>query len=71
MILTGCLRSQTFDPDADVECGDHGSLVAGSCQCEMPGGLKCWQTNRERSNRHPNGNIKEWCTIGMCVHKQS
>lgn len=28
--------------------------------------LKCWQTNRERSNRYPNGNIKVWCSVGLC-----
>jgi hypothetical protein len=55
------------DPDQEVSCGRHGSLVNGQCQCNVEeNGLKCWQTNRERSNRYPNGNIKEWCSIAMC-----
>lgn len=55
------------DPDREIDCGPHGRLVGGSCQCEVEdNGLKCWQTNRERSNRYPNGNIIEWCSIAMC-----
>eukprot|EP01043_Picozoa_sp_COSAG02_P009124 COSAG02_NODE_305_length_25176_cov_30.787455_8_plen_453_part_00 len=56
-----------IDTDQEVNCGAHGTLVDGSCQCDMEAnGLKCWQTNRERSNRYPNGNIMEWCSVAMC-----
>ena len=60
------------EPEVVPDCGPHGLFSDGSCACETGVDpttgetLKCWQTNRERSNRHPNGNIKEWCTIGMC-----
>lgn len=55
------------DPDREVDCGEHGREEGGTCRCDVEeNGLKCWQTNRERSNRYPNGNIIEWCSIGMC-----
>ena len=60
------------EPEVLPNCGEHGHFSGGSCQCDTEAHpdtgetLKCWQTNRERSNRHPNGNIIEWCTIAMC-----
>ena len=56
-----------LDTDQEINCGAHGTLIGGSCQCDVEeDGLKCWQTNRERSNRYPNGNIIEWCSVAMC-----
>ncbi len=45
------LELESFiDTDQEINCGAHGTLVDGSCQCnEGANGLKCWQTNRERS----------------------
>ena len=60
------------EPEVLPDCGEHGHFSGGSCVCDTAEDpetgqmLKCWQTNRERSNRHPNGNIIEWCTIAMC-----
>ena len=60
------------EPEQLPDCGEHGSFSEGHCVCDTAEDpdtgetLKCWQTNRERSNRHPNGNIISWCTIGMC-----
>ena len=56
--------------------GDHGEMTTvhghETCHCppatnaETGEDISCWQTNRERSNRWPNGNIKVYCTVGLC-----
>eukprot|EP01052_Picozoa_sp_SAG31_P007030 SAG31_NODE_330_length_17593_cov_4.817891_25_plen_256_part_00 len=65
-----------FFEQPTLDCGDHGELVSvhgyDTCYCppvvdpQSGKEISCWQTNRERSNRWPNGNIKIYCTVSLC-----
>jgi hypothetical protein len=67
-------KTQDFEKTPKISCGPNGKLDSKTklCACtthkdpKTGTDLQCWQTNRERSNRYPNGNIKEYCTVGMC-----
>lgn len=82
----GAAASAPYQPPAREEGSDtlncgHGTFdeTFGTCVCDTEDDpnteeieeLKCWQTNRERSNRYPNGNIKVWCSVGLCDFDQS